>query len=116
MSEESEVSETGYVRTQDELLQLKIEEQALLNQYGGDHPELRSVRLKIAAVEKMRSTELAAMQSGSRKDGSAGQVDITQEFFEKMDRTAKMLASEQTQVESQIAGLQQQSTSVSKTG
>ena len=114
MSEDSEVSETGYVRTQDELLQLRIEEQALLNQFGGEHPELRSVRLKIAAVERILSTELAAMKSGSRREGSAVQVNITDEFFKKMDRTAQMLSAEQSQVETQIADLQQQSTSVSK--
>ena len=113
MSEDSDVSDTGYVRTQDELLQLKIEEQALLNQYGGDHPELRSIRRKIATVEQMRSTELAAMKSGSRQEQSAVKLDIAQEFFQKMDRTAKMMAAEEKQVERQIADLQQQSTSVS---
>ena len=113
MAEDSDVSEAGYVRTQDELLQLKIEEQALLNKYGGDHPELRSVRLKIAAVEQMRSKELAAMKSGSRQSESATKLNIVEEFFRKMDRTTKLLAAEEKQVETQIAGLQQQSTSVS---
>ena len=113
MAEDSDISETGYVRTQDELLHLKIDEQALLNQYGGDHPELRSIRRKIATVEEMRSKELDAMKSGSRHKVSAATIDIAQEFFEKMARTATMLASEEKQVEAQIADLQQQSTSVS---
>ena len=76
MSEDSDVSEAGYVRAQDELLQLKIEEQALLNQYGGDHPELRSVRLKIAAGEQMRSKELDAMKSGSRQAETTVKLNI----------------------------------------
>ena len=114
MSEDSDVSETAYVRTGDELLQLKMEEQALLNKYGGDHPELRSVRLRIATVEQMRSKELAAMKSGSRQEESAVKMDITNEFFQKMHRTTKMLVSEEKQVELQIASLQKQSTSVSK--
>ena len=113
MAEESTVSETGYVRTQDELLQLKIEEQALLNQYGGDHPELRSVRLKIAAVEQIRSKELDAMKSGSRQSESTAKLSIVEEFFRKMDRTAKLLAAEEKQVETQILALQEQSKSVS---
>ena len=113
MSETSTVSETGYVRTNEELLQLKIEEKGLLNEYGGDHPELRSVRLKIAAVEKIIATELAAMQSGSRKSGSSTRPNIVQDFYQKMDRNAKLLITEEKQIEAQIAGLQQQSTSVS---
>jgi len=113
LSEDSEVSDSGYLRTGDELLTLKIEEQALLNQYGGDHPLMREIRLKIATVEKMRSTELAAMKSGSRQEGSAHRLGIAEEFFQKMDRTTKMLASEEKQVAGQIADLQQQSTSVS---
>ena len=113
MSEDSDVSEAGYVRAQDELLQLKIEEQALLNQYGGDHPELRSVRLKIAAVEQMRSKELDAMKSGSRQAETTVKLNIVEEFFRKMERTAKLLTAEEKQVKVQIDGLQQQSTSVS---
>ena len=113
MSEDSDVSEAGYVRTQDELLQLKIEEQALLNQYGGDHPELRSVRLKIAAVEKIRGIELAAMKSGSRQAETAVKLNIVEEFFRKMERTVKLLVAEEKQIEAQITNLQQQSTSVS---
>ena len=113
LSENSEVSDTGYVRAQDELLRLKVDEQALLNQYGGDHPELRSIRLKIATVEQMRSKELAAMKSGSRQEATTLKIDVVKEFFGKMDRTSKMLASEEKQVETQIADLQQQSTSVS---
>ena len=113
MSEDSDVSETGYVRTQDQLLQLRIEEQALLNEYGGDHPELRSVRRKITKVEEMRNQELAAMKSGSRQAETAMPPNITTEFFEKMDRSIKMLAAEEGQMQLQISSLQQKSTSVS---
>ena len=113
MSEESDVSETGYVRTGDELLQLKMKEQELLNEYGEQHPDLRTVRRKIATVEQMRSTELAAMKSGSRQAQPSVKIDITKEFYEKMDRTAKMLAVEEKQAEAQIGDLQQKSTSVS---
>ena len=113
MSEESDVSETGYARASDELMQLRIEEQALLNQYGGDHPKMREIRLKIATVDQMRSKELAAMKSGARQEGSAVPLNIAEEFFRKMDRTSKLLATEEKQVESQIADLQKQSSSVS---
>ena len=114
LSEDSEVSDTGYVRTQDELLQLRIEEQALLNQFGNAHPELRSIRLKIATVEQMRSKELAAMKSGSRIEETSIKVDIVQDFFQKMDRTVQLLTAEENQVKTQIADLQQQSASVAE--
>ena len=114
MAEDSDVSDTGYVRTQDELMRLLVDEQALLNQYGADHPLMREIRRKIATVEQMRSKELAAMKSGSRQSESAVKLDIVKEFFEKMDRTTKMLAAEESQVDAQIADLQQQSASVSE--
>jgi len=113
MAEDSDVSDTGYVQTQDQLLQLKIEEQALLNQYGDEHPELRSIRRKISTVEQHRQQELADMKSGSRDAVASHSVNLVDKFFKKMDRTAKLLTAEEKQVELQIAELQKQSTSVS---
>jgi len=111
MAETSEVSEGAYARVQDQLVQLRVEEQELLNQYGNDHPELRAVRRKINTVEQMRTQELASIRGG--RTGSGVDPNLVATFFEKMERKIQLIKSEEQQIEAQIAGIQQKSTSVS---
>jgi capsular exopolysaccharide synthesis family protein len=114
MSEDSDVSDNAYARTQDQLVQLKVEEQALLNQYGGDHPALGAVRRKIETVEQMRLQELTSIRSGSRNlQGGSSRESLVTEFFKQMERKVAMLSSEEIQVDKQIKEIQLKSTSVS---
>lgn len=111
MAETSEVSEGAYARVQDQLVQLRVEEQELLNQFGNDHPQLRSVRRKIETVEQMRTQELASIRGGQTGVGVDPNLVVT--FFEKMERKIQLIKSEEQQIEAQITGIQQKSTSVS---
>ena len=111
MSETSEVSDGAYARVQDQLVQLKVEEQELLNQYGNDHPQLRSVRRQIETVEQMKSQELASLRVG--KTGSGVDPDLVASFLSMMGRKVELQLSEEQQIETQIKAIQQKSTSVS---
>jgi len=51
----------------------------------------------------MRSKELDAMKSGSRQAETTVKLNIVEEFFRKMERTAKLLTAEEKQVKVQIA-------------
>ena len=111
MAENSGVSDGAYARVQDQLVQLRVEEQELLNQYGNDHPQLRSIRRQIETVENMRTQELASMRGG--RTGQGADPDIVTTFLNMMDRKVELLLSEEGQIESQIKTIQQKSTSVS---
>ena len=112
MSEISDVSDGAYARVQDQMVQLKVEEQELLNQYGDDHPQLKAIRRKIVAVSQMRAEELASIRSGNRNQGGV-QQDMVAAFLEMMGRKVELLLSEESQIEQQIKSIQGKSTSVS---
>ncbi len=111
MAETSGVSDGAYARVQDQLVQLRVEEQELLNQYGNDHPQLRSIRRQIETVESMRTQELASMRGG--RTGQGVDPDIVETFLKMMNRKVELLVSEEGQIETQIKTIQQKSTSVS---
>ncbi len=113
IAEQSDVSDGAYARVQDQMVQLKVEEQELLNQYGGDHPQLKAIRRKINAVSQMRAEELASIRSGNRNGGV--QPDLVTTFLKMMDRKVDLLLSEESQIEQQIKAIQLKSTSVSAT-
>ena len=111
MSETSDVSDGAYARVQDQLVQLRVEEQELLNQYGNAHPQLRSIRRQIETVEMMKTQELASIRGG--KTGSGVDPNLVTTFLDMMDRKVELLLSEEQQIESQIKKIQEKSTSVS---
>ena len=113
LSETSDFSDNAYARTQDQMIALKVEEQDLLNQFGGDHPQLKSVRRKISIVEQMRQQELAAMRGADRSKASNIPIDLVADFLKQMDRKVELLVAEETQLGSQIQEIQKKSTSVS---
>ena len=111
MAETSDVSEGAYARVQDQLVQLRVEEQELLNQYGNDHPELRSIRRQIETVEQMKTQELASIRGG--KTGNGVDPNMVATFLNMMNRKVELLISEEKQIEMQIKKIQEKSTSVS---
>ena len=116
LTEESDVSDNAYVRTQEQLVGLKMEEQDLLNEFGGQHPSIRAVRRKIAAVEAIRQQELDAMK-GMNRDRAAqatAKQNLVPDFLKQMERKVVLLEAEKLQVEKQIEGIQEKSTSVSQ--
>ena len=115
MSEESEVTDNAYVRTQEQLVELKMEEQDLLNEFGSDHPNIRAVRRKIFAVEAIRRQELDAMKGMNREiaDQTQAKQNLVPDFLKQMERKAILLVAEEGQIEKQMEELQDKSTSVS---
>jgi capsular exopolysaccharide synthesis family protein len=115
MSEASEVTDNAYVRTQEQLVLLKMEEQDLLNEFGADHPNIRAVRRKINAVEAIRSQELDAMKGINREvvQQVNAKQNLVADFVKQMERKAVLLEAEELQVQRQIDGLQDKSKSVS---
>ncbi len=115
MQERSAVSDSAYVRTQDQLVQLKIEEQELLNDYGADHPQIRMIQRKIAAVQSIRQQELDAMKGidRSRDDETLTNADLVANFLKQTERKAILLEAEELQVQNQIDQLQKSSTAIS---
>lgn len=111
MSETSDVSDGAYARVQDQLVQLRVEEQELLNQYGNDHPQLRAIRRKLETVEQMKTQELASIRGG--KTGTGVAPNMVASFLSMMGRKVELLLSEERQIETQIKSIQQKSTSVS---
>ena len=111
MAETTDVSDGAYARTQDELVQLRVKQDELLNQYGNDHPEIRSVRRQIATVERMKAQELASIRAG--KAGNGVDPDMVATFLDKKNRKVELLLSEERQIESQVTAIQGKSTSVS---
>ena len=115
MSEESEVTDNAYVRTQEQLVELKMEEQDLLNEFGSDHPNIRAVRRKISAVESIRRQELDAMKGMNREiaDQTQAKKNLVPDFLKQMERKAILLVAEEGQIVKQMDELQEKSTSVS---
>ena len=110
-SELSNVSEGSYARVQDQLVQLQVEEQELLNQFGNDHPQLRSKRRQIETVKRIRAQELASIRGG--QTGLGEDPNLVATFFEKMNRKVELLQSEERQIVGQVKAIQEKSTSVS---
>jgi capsular exopolysaccharide synthesis family protein len=108
MTVDSESSDNSS-RTKFQLVQLKIEEQALLNEYAEDHPEIRAIRRKIEMVEQLQLQELV---SSPRASGGSGKPDLIKDFYRQMDRRMDMLAAEERQVAGQIESIQAKSKSV----
>lgn len=115
MTEQSDVSDSAYARTQDQLVILKVEQQELLNSYGPDHPQVQAIQRKIAAVDELRKHELDAMK-GMNREKTQQRVPnaiLVADFLKQMERKAVLLEAEEFQVQSQIDATQQRSTEVS---
>ena len=93
--EESSSSTGGaYATTHSSLVQLRIDEQELLNNFGPDHPDVRKIRNTIKMVEAMKAQESAAMSTGGATD-AFGNTDIAGEFLKQMAQRIDLIASEE---------------------
>ncbi len=114
MSESSDnKTNSAYATVQSQYVELKVQEQELLNQFGEDHPDVRSIRNKIETVNRMRMQELAAMQGSSRRENTASTQNLVADFLAQMERKVAMLNSEENSLNQSIQIEQQESTSVS---
>ena len=83
----------AYATTHTQLVQLRIQEQDLLNQFGPDHPDVKKIRNQIQMVEAMKVREATPMGSGSPNE--FGQIDLVGDFLNQMRQRVELIASEE---------------------
>ena len=103
----------GNSAAQSQLVELKVSEQDLLNQYGADHPEVRKIRNQIQVVEGMVLQELAASQASTIQDLSSNYRQVVEDYAKQLDRQNQILGSEEIGLLESITEEQRVSTSVS---
>ena len=100
-------SNSSAARTQ--LVELKIAEQELLNQYGADHPDVQKIQKQIRVVDKLVINEMASMHSGFAGDTDA----VIQRFIEELKRKVELSDLEEKGMLETVANEQRESSSVS---
>lgn len=100
----------AYASTQTQLVQLKIQEQDLLNQFGADHPDVRQIRQTISVVENMKVQEAASMNGAM---GQVGGADIVTDYVNQLNQRIALIFSEEEILDKSIKAEQSQSTSIS---
>lgn len=114
LQEMNESSLGGYVTTHQKYVQLKIDEQQLLNEYGDQHPELVALRNQIAMVNQLRMQELAALRGGQPGSGIGNSQprDLVDVYIEQMTNKIKMLESEENSLSNAVKSEQTNSIAI----
>jgi capsular exopolysaccharide synthesis family protein len=94
---------------QNQLVELKVTEQELLNQYGADHPDVQKVQKQIRVVDGLVVDELASMHSGFSGDTKA----VVEGFVEELKRKVELLDLEEKGMLETVENEQRESSSVS---
>ena len=111
LRESSENNSAGsYVATHDQYVELKVQEQELLNQFGSDHPELKSLRRKIDVVDRMRMEELSMLRAGGLAAGE--ERNIIEDYLSQVRRKIDTLTTEEEKLSVSVVEEQKKSTSV----
>lgn len=100
----------AYVATHDQFVELKVQEQELLNQFGADHPDVIALQKKIKVVADMRMEELDSVRAGMQGNGRG--VDIIDEYVSKLTRDVATLTTEEQQLAQTVKSQQADSTKV----
>jgi capsular exopolysaccharide synthesis family protein len=100
LQEFNETSMGAYTSTHNKYVELKMQEQELLQQYGAQHPDLKNVRKQIAMVDSMRMEELSSMRGEA--DVLQGKSDMVNEFVERMSGEIAMIAAQEKSLETSI--------------
>lgn len=116
LSDLNESSFGSYVTTHRQFVDLKVEEQQLLTEYGGDHPKLVSIRAQIAMADQLRKQELNSLRGGSAnaKLDENGELDFVQIFLDYINNRIEVLESEERGIERAISAEQLASSKISK--
>jgi capsular exopolysaccharide synthesis family protein len=102
----------AYVATNNRYVELKVEEQQMLNEFGEQHPDLIGIRRKIAMVNDMRMQELSSLRGGSR-NAEDPQRDMIDVFLDLMDRKIEMIATEESSLRLSLKSEQAKSQALS---
>ncbi len=100
LQEFNETSMGAYASTHSKYVELKMQEQELLQEYGAQHPALRNVRKQIAMVDSMRMEELSSMRGEA--DVLQGKPDMVNDFVERMNGEIAMIAAQEKSLETSI--------------
>lgn len=95
----SETSAGAMSTMKTKILDLKIREQELSQQYASNHPDLKNVRQQIAMAESLLVEEQLATLSGNE---DREQVDRVTDFIEQMNGKITMINTQTEILESQI--------------
>jgi capsular exopolysaccharide synthesis family protein len=101
LQEYNDPSMSAYTSTHNKYVELKMQEQELLQQYGPKHPELQNVRRQIAMVDAMRMQELSTLRGGDEELGQ--QRDMVDDFVEQMNGQINMIAAQEKSMAESIA-------------
>ena len=114
MQDFNEGSLGAYINVNSQYVELKMQEQQMLNQFGNSHPDLVGIRRQIAMVDKLRMQELSTLRGGSgdvqRTPTQAEMIDI---FAEYMQSNVQMLEAQEASLEQSIDKEQVKSASAS---
>ena len=83
----------AYATTHTQLVQLRISEQELLNNFGPDHPDVKKIRNQIQMVQAMKAQEATPMSSGAPNE--FGKTDLVGDFLKQMGQRVELIASEE---------------------
>lgn len=103
LQEFNESSAGAYASTHDKYVELKMEEQELIQEYGSRHPKIEQIRSKIAMVDKMRMQELSTLRGGGDGDAdSKPNANLVETFVERMADQISMLKAQEGSLEASI--------------
>ena len=97
-----------------ELVDLRVLEQSLLNEFGPAHPEVRKIRKQIFVISQMVDIEMATSQASSLGSGDGQDYrQIVTDYADQLARQNAIMASEEVGLQESIEKEQELSTSVS---
>ena len=102
----------GYNATQQKYVDLKVREQEMMGEFGGDHPELQSVRDQIVMVDNMRKDQLlSALRTNSNVAKSGNFYTIVMSY---LDNKISLSKSHEESLKKAILEAKMKSLSISK--
>jgi len=90
LQEYNDTSMTAYSSTHSKYVELKMQEQELIQEYGQKHPAVQNVRRQVAMVDEMRMQELSTLRGSEETLGQ--QRDMVGDFVEQMNGQINMIA------------------------
>ena len=101
LREQSDVNATNgsggaYSTTHSKLVELRIDQEELENQFGPDHPDVRKIVKQIQMVEAMKEREATAMTTSNRNS------DIVTDFLKQMSQQVAIISSQERSLKATI--------------
>jgi capsular exopolysaccharide synthesis family protein len=101
LQEFNETSNSAYAATHSKYVELKMEEQRLIQEFGSRHPEIERIQSQIAMVDQMRMQELSSLR-GENAAGTEANPDLVDTFVERMADQIAMLSAQEKSLQDSI--------------